>query len=168
MLCMLITMSFVLKIDCYSLKIACFNFACMIVSSFLTHVDIDECAENSNGCNQLCTNTPGSYACYCNVGYELSSDQKTCVGKPPFNLYTFRPSHYVHNPVAILSACRHQRMCYRQWRMLSDMHKQHWELCLFMWEWLHSRQLQPWMQWWVKPGAKQLKKCTDEIIYRYM
>ena len=86
MLCTLITMSLSLQPIATRSKLLVFNFVCMTVSSFLTHIDIDECTENSNGCNQLCTNTPGSYACYCNVGYELSSDQKTCVGKLPFDL----------------------------------------------------------------------------------
>ena len=43
--------------------------------------DINECSDDdSNGCNHVCTNTDGSYTCYCNTGYELGIDQKTCVG----------------------------------------------------------------------------------------
>ena len=43
--------------------------------------DINECASNNtNKCNQICSNTEGSYICYCNSGYELSLDHATCVG----------------------------------------------------------------------------------------
>ncbi|XP_050541159.1 sushi, von Willebrand factor type A, EGF and pentraxin domain-containing protein 1 [Daktulosphaira vitifoliae] len=34
-------------------------------------VDINECAINNGGCQQKCINNPGSYACSCNIGYEL-------------------------------------------------------------------------------------------------
>ena len=55
--------------------------------------DIDECANDSiddsddgstegsqNGCNQICTNTNGSFYCECFSGYQLSDDMMTCVG----------------------------------------------------------------------------------------
>ena len=29
---------------------------------------------------ELCDNTPGSYQCYCQDGYELSSDNYNCTG----------------------------------------------------------------------------------------
>ncbi len=32
--------------------------------------DIDECS-TTNNCQQLCTNTPGSYTCSCRTGYTL-------------------------------------------------------------------------------------------------
>ena len=35
-------------------------------------VDIDECASNNGGCAQNCHNSPGSYSCSCNAGYEKS------------------------------------------------------------------------------------------------
>lgn len=40
--------------------------------------DIDECAEATSGCQQICTNSPGSYSCSCVVGHTLKSDNKTC------------------------------------------------------------------------------------------
>ena len=56
--------------------------------------DIDECANDytdgsadgstegsQNGCNQICTNTNGSFFCECFSGYQLSDDTVTCVGK---------------------------------------------------------------------------------------
>nr|XP_022333526.1 mucin-like protein [Crassostrea virginica] len=37
-------------------------------------IDLDECANSSlNGCNQLCTNTDGSYSCSCYPGYRLTN-----------------------------------------------------------------------------------------------
>ncbi|THD28221.1 Neurogenic locus notch protein 3 [Fasciola hepatica] len=39
--------------------------------------DTDECAQNP--CDHFCFNTPGSYLCACQPGYQLQSDKKTCV-----------------------------------------------------------------------------------------
>ena len=46
-----------------------------------TPTDIDECGEGIVDCDHNCTNTNGSYACSCNSGYELDSDNLTCSGK---------------------------------------------------------------------------------------
>ena len=42
-------------------------------------LDINECATSNGGCNQHCTNTPGSFQCSCNNGFSLSSNGRTCV-----------------------------------------------------------------------------------------
>ena len=42
--------------------------------------DTNECLTSNGGCDQMCTNTIGSYECSCNVGYELY-DGNTCIGK---------------------------------------------------------------------------------------
>ncbi|KAM9309988.1 complement component 1, r subcomponent [Pholidichthys leucotaenia] len=48
-------------------------------------IDMDECSapEPRDGsgplCSQICLNTLGSYLCSCHHGYELRSDQRTCV-----------------------------------------------------------------------------------------
>lgn len=34
-------------------------------------VDINECAKHNGGCDQKCINSPGSYSCGCNSGFEL-------------------------------------------------------------------------------------------------
>ena len=44
-------------------------------------IDIDECAEDTDGCSQNCTNTIGSFACSCGRGYRLVSDGRWCMGK---------------------------------------------------------------------------------------
>ena len=42
--------------------------------------DIDECADGTNGCNHNCSNTNGSYVCFCFNGYELHDNMKGCIG----------------------------------------------------------------------------------------
>ena len=44
-------------------------------------IDINECSSNNGGCAQVCTNTPGSYTCGCDPGYELDGDGFSCNGK---------------------------------------------------------------------------------------
>ena len=44
------------------------------------YLDINECATNMGGCQQLCVNTPGGFHCACNSGYTLNSDGITCSG----------------------------------------------------------------------------------------
>ena len=40
--------------------------------------DIDECANQNGGCEEICVNTPGSYICECPPGQALRPDGKTC------------------------------------------------------------------------------------------
>ena len=54
---------------------------CSFMCTTSHHTDIDECTQGVRGCNQYCTNTNGSYVCSCYVGYQISSDNRTCVGK---------------------------------------------------------------------------------------
>ena len=56
-----------------------------LLLEFCSSSDIDECQEQSP-CDQNanCTNTPGSFTCTCNVGYQ--GDGLTCTG-----LYTCVP-----------------------------------------------------------------------------
>ena len=44
------------------------------------NADIDECSEDTDNCNQTCTNTEGSFTCVCDDGYILDSDETTCNG----------------------------------------------------------------------------------------
>ena len=43
-------------------------------------VDIDECADDLDGCAHVCTDTYRSYKCSCKKGYHLSKDMHTCQG----------------------------------------------------------------------------------------
>ena len=42
-------------------------------------LDINECSEGISGCNQICSNTLGSYTCACQNGYQLDTDNHTCI-----------------------------------------------------------------------------------------
>ena len=46
-----------------------------------TFSDIDECAENTAGCGQMCTDTDGSFECSCKDGFRLASDKRNCDGE---------------------------------------------------------------------------------------
>ena len=39
--------------------------------------DINECLDNNGGCQQKCLNTPGSFNCACNVGFDLFTQDGT-------------------------------------------------------------------------------------------
>ena len=41
-------------------------------------IDVDECSTDFHGCDQVCTNTEGSYVCECNNGYLLQPDGRSC------------------------------------------------------------------------------------------
>ena len=43
--------------------------------------DDNECASVSGGCDHVCSNTKGSFACSCHPGYFLDNDGKTCRGR---------------------------------------------------------------------------------------
>ncbi|XP_049808128.1 low-density lipoprotein receptor-related protein 6 [Schistocerca nitens] len=46
------------------------------------------CAKNNGGCDQLCLNRPGNdYICACKMGYELATDNRTCVIPEAFLLF---------------------------------------------------------------------------------
>ena len=45
-----------------------------------TCTDINECIDDNAGCSHTCVNTPGSYHCKCNRGYELQADLHNCSG----------------------------------------------------------------------------------------
>ena len=49
--------------------------------------DVDECGSSDmcDSVNGICTNTVPNYMCSCVDGYQLSSDQRSCVGKLTIN-----------------------------------------------------------------------------------
>ena len=46
----------------------------------LHHIDIDECADGTHRCSQICRNNIGSYSCLCSDGFQLDSDGFHCEG----------------------------------------------------------------------------------------
>ncbi|KAL8611733.1 hypothetical protein ACOMHN_038986 [Nucella lapillus] len=53
---------------------------CHRVKGCVCHSDIDECAVSTkNTCQQVCTNTVGSYVCSCHAGYTYFAANNTCV-----------------------------------------------------------------------------------------
>ena len=54
-------------------------YTCNLI--FLFTVDVDECEEEIDGCDQICNNTEGSFFCSCMMGYSLADDQFNCSGK---------------------------------------------------------------------------------------
>ena len=48
--------------------------------SIIIKLDINECRQKTDACEQTCTNTPGSYECECNHGYKLRRDGRSCIG----------------------------------------------------------------------------------------
>ena len=48
--------------------------------NFAFYIDINECTADTDDCDQVCTNTDGSFTCSCNSGYTLDSNERTCNG----------------------------------------------------------------------------------------
>lgn len=44
-------------------------------------IDIDECYSGIDLCEFNCTNTIGSYACSCDIGFQLNEDGLQCDGQ---------------------------------------------------------------------------------------
>ena len=51
----------------------------LIINLSISSLDIDECTADTDGCNQICSNTNGSFECSCRSGFTLLDDGKTCV-----------------------------------------------------------------------------------------
>ena len=56
------------------------NIFIFIFSILLTFSDRYECENKNGGCQQGCRNTVGSFNCFCNKGYQLSKNKRTCDG----------------------------------------------------------------------------------------
>ena len=51
---------------------------------FSYFIDIDECKTANGGCEQICSNTIGSFACSCGVRYGLDGNGLNCNGESLF------------------------------------------------------------------------------------
>lgn len=56
-------------------------FLLHFVNAFLFPIpDLDECTMGVHSCEQSCHNTPGSYSCSCEEGFQLRADKRHCIG----------------------------------------------------------------------------------------
>ena len=79
------------------MDVHCCGFIVNVV--YNSEIDIDECTETSVDCEQLCSNTIGSYNCGCRSGYRLDSDGYTCNGIHTIMMkYIF---YFMHNAMDI-------------------------------------------------------------------
>ena len=53
----------------------------ILACSFYIVLDVNECTNGDNSCDHNCQNTDGSYTCFCDSGYSLTSNDKSCSGK---------------------------------------------------------------------------------------
>ena len=49
-----------------------YRYLILYVYYLVMCIDIDECAEGTDGCDQVCTNRIGSYNCSCSIGYRIA------------------------------------------------------------------------------------------------
>lgn len=56
-------------------------FLLYFINAFLFPIpDLDECTMGVHSCEQSCHNTPGSYSCSCEEGFQLRADKRHCIG----------------------------------------------------------------------------------------
>ena len=70
----------------------------------LYYTDVDECAMNQDSCTYGCVNTEGTYYCTCTGGYELTGDNKTCIGEFIPSIYS-QASIFYENKLMICCVC---------------------------------------------------------------
>ena len=68
--------------------------------------DVNECAEDTDNCAQICTDTDGSYVCSCASGYLLTNDSHACDGMQHLSISYTAPLATVSKftPVLVISA----------------------------------------------------------------
>ena len=67
---------------------------------FSCSIDINECETANGGCEQICSNTVGSFVCSCGVGYGLDGNGLNCHGEC-VQLWI--------NKLQLLSLCAHMK-----------------------------------------------------------
>ena len=78
----------------------------LLDSGFFLCLDIDECAENRDNCDQLCTNTQGGYTCSCRSGYSLASNGQDCNGQYKYPFWEGKQAcHFVLTTFADINEC---------------------------------------------------------------
>ena len=77
--CALISATFI-NVKMYALLRCFLNAYCHMYSGACTFllVDVNECASNNDGCSDHCSNSPGSFSCYCRQYADLHQDRRHC------------------------------------------------------------------------------------------
>ena len=70
----------------------CFNYFTNVV------LDIDECEIGTDGCEQICINTPGTFYCNCSEGYLLNDDGFSCEGEIKVEDSLIKCDIWYHDP----------------------------------------------------------------------
>ena len=83
--------------------------------------DINECDVENGGCSDICNNEPGSWSCACPEGFQLDTDQVTCIGKFTIsatvlnlghNITILRKSIWNHTSLSLRFLCvLHGKLC---------------------------------------------------------
>ena len=58
-----------------------------IIFLFFIVAEGSQCDETNGGCSDVCVNRTGEITCYCNSGYNLTDDGKTCIGNVALCLF---------------------------------------------------------------------------------
>jgi len=53
----------------------------LVVYHYHCQTDINECEQNTDGCEHHCKNFDGGYNCTCGSRYALATDLHNCLGK---------------------------------------------------------------------------------------
>lgn len=67
-----------------------------IVNTGFCFLDIDECATDDGGCENTCTNTPGSFKCSCPTGFVLDLTRRNCSGEIYHSITYFIQTLYLY------------------------------------------------------------------------
>ena len=59
-------------------------------------LDINECEVNSDECQQICGNIPGSYVCGCYIGFTITLDGRSCRGEVFSAITTVASNVYIN------------------------------------------------------------------------
>ena len=73
----------------------CCYWLLVIIQENVT-LDINECAEGTDRCEQNCQNTRGSYYCFCDTGFRLARNRYDCDGKWYWMSSITHIDHLVH------------------------------------------------------------------------
>ena len=126
---------------------------CSYTLYFLSPADIDECSDETDNCEQTCTNTPGSFVCGCFDGFTLDGNGQNCTGTVwVCNLSSIVCScgsdsvHVVFTvcwqpctcsyTLYFLSSCRHWWVLRWHRQLWTDLHKHTWLLCVWLFQWV--------------------------------